>query len=102
LLGGDIPTLCGMSPPGAGRLTKADAELLLDNVDGSTLQSAVHWALLKVLGLTPETDWKTAVVAAGTLGNWSESRVQALLSATVAAMQDLAIELNEDRTVTKR
>jgi hypothetical protein len=84
------------------RLTKADVEQLLAQLDKPTLQTALLGALRKVLGASNDADWLSIVEAAGMVGGWDMGRVQALRSEQTAALQDLAVELNEDRTVVKR
>lgn len=82
------------------RLRKADAEVLMDAVDTPLLLAAVAAALRRVLDVDGfDDDWPALVRVAGELDGWPEGRCMALVLGDEAALADLAVELNERRSL---
>lgn len=75
------------------RLTKADAVALLDTFDADPV-AALTTALRRVLVL-PDATWTELVEATG----WSDARQLAVRSGDQRALDELAQELNELRTL---
>lgn len=82
------------------RLTKADAETLIDSIDTPLLGAALAIAVRKALGIDGfDGDWAALVRLAADRERWSPTRCWTLIEEQPDALADLATELSERRTL---
>jgi hypothetical protein len=79
------------------RLRKVDAEAIMSAIDSPELIRVLTSALQYVLESTNE--WSSLVVESVRSVGWTTERVADLLALQADALIELAIELNERRTV---
>ncbi len=80
------------------RLTKRDAQAIIGAIDTPQLGDVVHEALGRLLAC-PGLDWSPVIAKAGLEARWTPYRVALLQSRDGAALETLAIELSELRTL---
>jgi hypothetical protein len=79
------------------RLSKRDAEDLMDAIDDAV---ELRWELtrcLRVLCDAPTVEWPELLDRAATIGGWKVPRQAALRAGDLRSLQELATELNEQR-----
>jgi hypothetical protein len=82
------------------RLRKSDVETLIKAIDSPLLVDAVRTALQRILDVEPfDDDWSALIRYAGERSGWDQERVWSLIERKPTALQSLATELNELRTV---
>ena len=82
------------------RLRKADAEALTAALDTELLQHALALALRRLLEIEPFAgDWGALVSLAAQQGDWPADRKALVVSGDLAALEHLAVELNERRSL---
>ena len=88
--------------PEPRRLTKAEAERVLAGLerdDPIVLRDTLCSLLAGVLGLPQGSGWAEVVDRAARIGSWSADRRDALMAYDPAALETLAIDLNELRQI---
>jgi hypothetical protein len=94
------------------KLSKADAERLIDSVDTDGFVAVLSSCLATVLGeptssvenpggsqFEPTQRWVALITRAASVGRWSQERVSSLSALEVTSLYELAAELNERRTL---